>query len=104
MHLASNVNGATPNGLLDVLALCNFNQFNTTRNKLNGTLDLFMSNLEANCIEIKSLSPLVMVDEHHPPIIAYVNLSPLKFLVEKRKPKTNFYRANYSQSSRKLIG
>lgn len=42
VHQADNVIGSIPNGLLDVLSLCNFNQFNVIRNVNDRTFWIFL--------------------------------------------------------------
>lgn len=100
---AINVNGKIPNALVDLLSFCNLNQFNMIRNVNDRTLDLIISNIRNSHINVsRSCYPLVPIDDHHPAIEVCVNLSPLKFLTEKRLAKTNFYRANYAQLNNDL--
>lgn len=94
---AINIEGKIPSELINLMAYCNLNQFNSIKNKNSRVLDLILSNVQPN--RILSISrtsdPLVDEDGRHPAIEVSINLSTLKFLNEKRPPKTNFYRANY---------
>lgn len=104
VHKASEVSGAIANGLLDLLELCSFNQFNTVRNVNDRTLDLFISNLDSKRVEVSRANDLLVPEDlHHPALTVSSDLSPLKFLVEKRQPKTNFFKANYVQLNRDLL-
>jgi len=100
---ALNVTGPIPNALIDLLSLCNSNQFNSIRNVNNRSLDLFISNLDANLVQLsRSIDPLVIEDVHHPALQVDLRLSPIKFLIEERSPKTNFYGADYVKLSNEL--
>ncbi len=103
VHRATELRGSIACALIDLLSFCNFTQFNVTRNKINRTLDLCISNLEPQKVVIsRSLSPLVPEDDHHPAIEVSVDLSPLKFLLEKRLPKTNYFKANFVALNREI--
>lgn len=57
---------------------------------------------ELKIIISRSSNPLVLEDDHHPAIEVSTDLSPLKFLAEKRMPKTNFFKANYVALNQEL--
>lgn len=103
VYKAINAKGGITSGLLDMLSFCNLKQLNVIRNNNGRTLDLIISNSDPQkvCIS-RSLRPLVPVDNHHPAIEVSTDLSPLKFLNEKRPPKTNYFKANFVQLNDEL--
>lgn len=95
---ASGVKGAIANELLDTLSVCNLNQVNVIRNSIGRTLDLFITDLQPNRVDIvRSERPLVPEDGYHPALKVSANMARFKFLVEKRPPKINFHKADYDR-------
>ncbi len=73
-------------------------QFNGVENHLKRSLDLVLSNMEPNKINLsQSLDSIAPIDRHHPPLLIEVDVEPLAFLEENRLPKYNFFRANYEE-------
>lgn len=96
VYEARDVKGGIPSCLLEMISMCELNQMNVVRNSLGRTLDLFMTNADVSRASVvRSDEPLVPEDGHHPAIQGSVRVSPLKFLREKRPPKTNFFKADY---------
>lgn len=103
-YYASDVNGSIPNELLDMLSLCDLNQLNVVRNGVVRTLDLCITSLQPDHVSItRSNSPLVPEDGHHPALDMCVDLSRCKFLVERRPPKVNFFKADYDHLNKGLM-
>lgn len=101
---ASGVRGSIAAELLDTLSLCGLNQVNVIRNGIGRTLDLFITTIQSNRVNIvRSSDPLVTEDGHHPALNVITNLSELKFLIEKRPPRVNFFKANYVHLHEDLI-
>lgn len=93
-----------PHELFNVQAMCGLNQLNVTRNALGRTLDVVLSDMEPDKIQIERCqNPIVAEDDHHPALKVSLNVSPIKYLVENRTPKTNFWRADYVDLNRKLL-
>lgn len=87
--------------LIDSLSLTNMKQFSCIKNNKNRTLDLVISNIDPSKLSlIEDVDPLVKIDKQHPALLISVNLKPLKYLNEKRLPKFNFFRANYTELNR----
>ena len=97
------VKGAIPNALIDLMSLCGLNQFNSVGNCNRRSLDLFISNTDSKRVKLfRSTDPLVLEDPHHPALRVCLSISPLKFLVEDRPAKTNFFRADYERLNEEL--
>lgn len=87
--------------LIDTMSLTGLNQFNYVRNVNDRTLDLVISNMDPSHMSvIEDLDPLVKIDKQHPALMVTTNLTPLKYMNEKRLPKFNFFRANYVELDR----
>ncbi len=96
--VASECDGANADALLDMLSLTSMHQFNSVENHLKRSLDLVLSNIEPNKIDLsRSLDSIAPIDRHHPPLLIEVDVEPLAFLEENRLPKYNFFRANYDE-------
>lgn len=93
---ATEVVGSIAESFVDMLSLTNLNQFNSKRNVNDRTLDLVLSNVASEKLIIGTDNDsLVRIDVHHPPVTMLLDVSPLRYLVEVRPPKINFFRANY---------
>lgn len=102
----TDVRGSIPSALIDMLSFCDMKQLSCVRNvTLGRTLDLIISNLDPQKLIVsKASSPLVQEDGHHPAIEVKVDFSPLKFMKERKEPRTNFFKANYVSLNEKLLG
>lgn len=67
-------------------------------------MDLLISNSDSNKVSVsRLLQPMVPEDDHHPALEVSISLPNVKFLIEKRKPKTNYYRADYVKLNESLL-
>lgn len=95
---ASSVVGNIAESVVDMLSLTNLSQFNSKRNVNDRTLDLVLSNIDADKIVLDTYSDYVArVVAHHPPVTLLLDVSPLRYLEENLPPKMNFFRANYDE-------
>lgn len=87
--------GEIDNYLINFLSLLQCSQFNIIKNINDRTLDLFISN-SPDCICDVVLSPLVRIDEHHPPFSVLVPLSLAHtYLPKARLPRYRYHEADY---------
>lgn len=54
--------------LVDAMDFCNLHQMNTERNHLNRTLDLVFISMDMSPEVVRSIVPLLPIDQHHPPL------------------------------------
>lgn len=102
--LAANLEGDIPNAIVDTLSVTNLQQFNYVKNLNNRSLDLVLSNLDPECVQLsRAEHPFVAEDAHHPALSIALDVSPVKFISEKRSPKPNFFRADYFELAAKLV-
>lgn len=78
------------------LSLLNAKQYNIFKNSKDRILDLFISNTDTCKCELP-LSPLVQIDNYHPPFIAHTIFLevPQKPMIRCAEPKYKFIEANY---------
>ncbi|XP_037029355.1 uncharacterized protein LOC119069410 [Bradysia coprophila] len=97
------VEGNIAESFVDMLSVTGLNQFNAKRNRIARTLDLVLSNVDPDKLAIDTDDDSVfLVVSHHPPVTLLLDVSPLRFLDEKRPPKLNFFRADYDAMSDRL--
>ncbi|CAH2093700.1 unnamed protein product [Euphydryas editha] len=69
-----NLNSCSQNVLMQyhyLITFCELSQYNFICNKYNNTLDLVLSNLDCNWIEVNGdTEPVVPADAYHPPLLA----------------------------------
>lgn len=82
--------------LLNTMAMCGLQQYNSVTNSLGGVLDLVLSNFDSNYIKVsRSQQMLVDEDSLHPTLDISINTS-ITFLQEKTYKSYNFRKANYA--------
>lgn len=101
--LVSSHEGRVAEYLLDSLSLNNFAQFNIVKNHQGKILDLILSNVCANQMELHpSLAVLSKIDKYHPPLHIILNLLSVKTQPNAICRSVNFSRLNYEKISEGL--
>lgn len=102
--VATDLYGEIAHAIVDMQSLTNLNQFNYVKNIGDRSLDLVLSNIDPESLQLVPADcALVVEDNHHPALAISLNTLPLKFIKEKRSCKPNFFCADYLELSTKLI-
>lgn len=83
--------------LVHVLEVCDLKQFNYVLNSNGRVLDLCMSNLPNDQVNLtEAMHALCRVETHHPPIVTSLSIRPSKFIDSGTVKQFAFRKANYS--------